>query len=150
MTDFEDVPPDLQIGPLSLWTEGRLPTPTSDPWWVDEIVCRLVIADSDNSARLRGEIPSRHFDAFLTALRRAHADLSGEAILDGSDMGLILSVRTVATGHATIEMTVLFTSLWRTPLVARVDADQSYLPTMIASCRSILERFPVLAHHDLL
>jgi hypothetical protein len=141
--------PDLRVGEIAVWTLGRLPSPTPDPWWVDEIVCRVEVGGGI-TAELNGQIPSRNLASFVEDLERCYDTLAGRAQLDGSDMGFVLELQMTARGHVEIETRLFSPGKWYGELSAQSDVDQSYLPPLVAACRRILERFPVRATRDLL
>src|SRR6185369_4507372 len=91
--------PDLSIGPIKIFTLGRLSGPAADPWWVDEIVCRGGVEASGVRLQLDGQIPSRNFQFFLSDLQRVYDSLEGTATLDGEDLGFGLSITATTVGH---------------------------------------------------
>jgi hypothetical protein len=145
-----DNPADLSIGPFEIRTIGRLPHPTADPWWVDEIVCRFGVEASGARIAFEGQIPSRNFQFFLTDLQAVYDSLEGTATLDGDDLGLIVSIKALPAGHMSVSAIVLLSGIWSDPLHAKFQLDQTHLRPMLSQCRAILDRFPVKADRSLL
>jgi hypothetical protein len=143
-------PPNLSIGPIEIWTNGRLPNPTADPWWVDEIVCRVSMRASGVQFDLRGEIPSRNFQFFLPQLQLVYDNLEGTAQLDGSDLGLIVGITALSQGQMSVAVEFLPFGVWEGALRANFRLDQTHLRPMLSQCRAILQRFPVKADRSLL
>jgi hypothetical protein len=142
---MDDATSDMQFGPLSFWAVGRLPEPTSDPWWIDEVQCRAVVSSSGVTVEITGSLPSRNVRFYLTELEALHRDLEGVATLDGSDMGLVVTLQSMgAAGHVRAAIRMWPGGLWTSSMEAEFDCDQSYLPRLIASAREILRRFPVM------
>jgi hypothetical protein len=142
--------PDLSIGPIRLLTLGRLPGPTADPWWVDEIVCRTGADASGLRIVLAGQIPSRNFQFFLSDLQSVYDSLEGKATLDGSDLGLVISIKALPLGHMSVSAEFWPSGLWDGPLRANFQLDQTDLRPILSACRTILDKFPVKADRGLL
>ena len=143
-------PPDLSIGPIKLVTLGRLPAPTADPWWIDEIVCRAGVESSGVSLQLEGQIPSRNFQFFLSDLQMVYDSLEGTATLDADDLGLILSIKAMPLGHMSVSAVFWPFGIWDDPFRATLQLDQTDLRPILAACRVILEMYPVKADRSLL
>jgi hypothetical protein len=145
-----DDQPSLSIGPIQLWTISRLPRPTADPWWVDEIVCRVAIGASRVRLELEGEIPSRNFQFFLSDLQAVHDSLEGTATLDGTDLGLGVSIKALPLGHMSVSAVFLLSGIWSDPFHANFQLDQTDLRPILSACRTILDNFPVRADRSML
>jgi len=137
--------PDLVVGPISLWALSRSTEPSADPWWVDDITCRLTAKSGAVTVELDGAIPSRSFQFFVDQLQGVYERLDGRAMLDASELGGALYVFPTTQGHVSIEATFWPHSGWNGTLTLTYRTDQTFLPPIIRSCRKILERFPVLA-----
>lgn len=141
----EAAAPDIRLGPLSLWAIGRLSVPSPDPWWIDEVVCRIVVSDAGVTVELDGAIPSRNFRFFAVELEALHRDLSGLATLDGSDMGLVATLGAKgSTGHILSTLRLWPGGAWTSAMEAEFNCDQSYLSQLGAEVRRVLVRFPVM------
>jgi len=141
---MEDAVADMQLGPLSFWAIGRLPEPTSDPWWIDEVDCRAVVCSSGVTAEITGWLPSRNFRFYLAELEALYRNLNGVATLDGSDMGLVVTLSAGGTGQVRSAVRLWPGGAWTSAMEVEFNCDQSYLPRLIAEVRGILLRFPVM------
>ena len=141
---------DLSIGPIRLFPLGRLPHPTADPWWVDEIVCRAGAEASGLSVEVEGQIPSRNFQFFLADLQSVYDSLEGTATLDGSDLGLVVGIKALPLGHMSVAAEFWPSGIWDGPLGANFQLDQTDLRPILSACRTILDNFPVRADRSLL
>lgn len=141
---IEGAEPDLVIGPLRLWASGRSAYPSGDPWWIDDVCCHLEVAGSGIAVEMDGVIPSRNFHFFHEQLTALHATLRGNVLLDGSDMGLIATIRPLSNGHLVVAIQLSVGGIWRGQLAAEVTLDQTDLPAILRQSRKLLDRFPVM------
>ena len=141
---------DLSIGPIKLFTLGRLPGPTADPWWVDEIVCRVGADAAGLRIEIEGQIASRNLQFFLSDLQSVYDSLEGTATLDGSDLGLVVSIKALPVGHISVSAEFWPSGMWDGPLRANFQLDQTDLRPVLAQCRAILDSYPVKADRSLL
>ena len=139
------VEPDIRIGPFALWVHRRQSEATVDPWWIDEIECRVVVSSADTTAVLTGTIPSRNLHFFAEELAKLNETLSGSAGLDGFDMGVVVVVEPAdATGHLRSQFRLWPGGAWNGELKAEFAFDQTYLPQLLREVRRVLARFPVM------
>jgi hypothetical protein len=85
--------------------------------------------------------------SFARELERMDRALSGRADLTGTEVELkaVLEMDRLGRLQLVVDITPdQFTQQHR----FEADLDQSYLPSLIASCRSTLERFPVIGSPD--
>lgn len=143
-------PPDLSIGPIKIFTIGRLPGPTADPWWVDEIVCRGSVEASGVRIQLEGQIPSRNFQFFVADLQQVYDSLEGTATLDGEDLGFGLSITATSVGHMLVSSVFWASGIWNDTFRASFRLDQTDLRPILSQCRAILDAYPVRADRSLL
>ena len=136
--------PVLKLGGLRIWVHGRQFPEAVDPW--DGNWLRITASCSGNGTKVVVTGPVLDTVSFLTfeaELKKLHAALQGEAHLASVEPNL--SARVTAQGKSgrmvlRVEMTPdhLNEGHWFEEAI-----DQSYLPTAIAACREVLERFPV-------
>lgn len=137
-----DMPADLAIKGLSFWAIGRSYPQASDAWDADMIDCRIVVQAPGARIELDGRVGSRDVHWFLESVRTVHETLTGEATLDGSDTGFWATVTAAPLGQMSFFVAV--TPSARQKHEFTFEGDQTELLPIVAQCRAILERFPVL------
>ena len=85
---------------------------------------------------------------FLHQLKGLHGSLSGSAILDGSDLGLVITLTHITLGHIRVQSEFFALTDWEGPLRHVHELDQTYLPGLIDQCRVLLELYPVQVPHE--
>jgi hypothetical protein len=135
--------PDLKIGSIAVTVLGR-PYPDADhPFDQDMLNCLVTGATARVSIKIEDTgIRSYAIDCFMRDLMAVYEALTGEAVLDGSDLGLVLSVRPTAIGHIEVRSEFWPEEGWDAVTLIET-LDQSYLPDIIKQCRAVLGEFPV-------
>ena len=135
--------PDLCLGGLSLWVDGRqFPDATDydDGNWLN---VRARMAAPGATVGCEGAIlMTTDIDRFRSQLVSLRAALAGEAILAGYEPELKVTLKMQRLGQIEGEVEITPDHLNQFHRV-RLDVDQSYLPALIASCDAILDRFPI-------
>lgn len=143
MTAAHERAPDLTISGLRLWVHGRQ-FPASDDYWDGNWV--VVTAECQYPQSLvRAGGPIVHLSEVASLLEGCQAiyqTLRGTAALACMEPNLRVELAMDALGH--VKAVVALTPDHMTEEhTFRSELDQSYLPPIIAECRSILERFPL-------
>ncbi len=135
--------PDLSFLGFSLWIDERQFPDTADYWDGNWLMARARMEANRACIECDGPIlMTTDIQQFRDELATMVAALKGEASLTPlePELRLVFKMRSRGRVEATIEITPdHMTQLHR----FTVDADQSYLPAIVASCDAILARFPV-------
>ena len=137
-------PPDLELAGFRLWVHGYQFPEVVDAWdgnWL-RVTAHCAASGSSvwASGALLDTVGRLEFGRGLAAL---HATLRGEAVLASLEPNVV--VRAAAadrTGHITVRVELSPDRLTQEH-AAQFDADQSYLPAVVAQCDALLERYPV-------
>jgi hypothetical protein len=136
-------PPDLVVGDLRLWIVNRQFPDNQDYWdgnWLD---VRAIVKRGTTSVQATGTILHLgDISRFLAELKTLSADLVGtaslsplepnlKAVLSGDGRGQIQCVIQATPDHLAESHEF------------RDGFDQTFLPTIIGACRSILEQYPI-------
>ena len=138
-----DRAPDLVAGPLRLWVVSRPYPSSTHPHDRDWLSVVAEVGAHGALVRATGAIVmSSDFGQWGKDLRALHSSLKGEAVLDPYEPNLKASVRPRdRTGHMTLRVEITPDHMeqghWFEETI-----DQSYLPTIAASCEAIAARFP--------
>jgi hypothetical protein len=134
---------DLELGGLKIWVHGRQFPESSDYWdgnWLRiTAFCRYPGAwvSTEGTIIHLGEVAG-----FLDGLLRLHKTLEGTACLDCIEPELKVQLQGDGKGH--VDLTIHITP---DQLVQRhrfTDTiDQTFLPGIVASCQSILSKYPI-------
>ena len=147
ITDCEEsADPDLTFGPISINVFGRAFPDDKHALDRDALTCSVTVQTHDISARLTdGCIYGFGLLGFLQSLERLYETLSGEAVLDASDLGLTLRLKALGLGHVAVQSQFYSPSCAGTSWEMTMDheSDQSFLPKIIGQCRVLLRRYPV-------
>jgi hypothetical protein len=135
--------PNIQIEGLSIWVHGREFPEETDYW--DGNWLRVTVECSSNGAEVSVSGPIIHLSelaAWTDAAEKLHKTLHGEANLDCIEPEL--SVELVIDKLGSISMTVNITpDHLLQEHCFRFKIDQSYLPELIRSCRTVLASYPI-------
>ena len=136
--------PDFALEGLSIWILDRAFPQATNGWDEEWLSVRASMRGTGSSVTTEGVIlMTTDFKRFRDQLANLHATLTGDASLSGYEPNLKVSLtvneRGVVPGRVEITSDHL-TERHR----FEIQIDQSYLPALIASCDSILERFPVI------
>jgi hypothetical protein len=141
MTTFEPPAledPQLQIGSLKVWIHGRQ-FPNAKDYW-DGNWLRITAECSSSSSKVKIHGPIIHLGelaGLLVSCRQLYENLSGEANLDCMEPELNVRMKAGSSGQIRLEISITPDNLNEEHLF-RQDIDQSYLPSIIAACESIL------------
>ncbi|WP_267395715.1 MULTISPECIES: hypothetical protein [unclassified Sphingomonas] len=136
--------PDLRFCGFSLWVDRRQFPNTSDDLDGNWLVVRARMEASGARVECEGPVlETTDIKRFREQLAAMVAVLSGEATLAGSEpeINIVLTLRKIGHVEGAIELTADHVNQEHR---FAVEADQSYLPGLVQSCDSILERFPVI------
>jgi hypothetical protein len=135
--------PDLKIGSVAVTVLGR-PYPDADHLFDQDMLNCLVKASTGKVSIQIEDLGIRSYaiDSFMRALVVVYETLAGDAVLDGSDLGLVLSVQPTAMGHIEVRSEFWPEEGWHA-LTLIETMDQSYLPDIIKQCRAVIGEFPV-------
>lgn len=136
--------PDLQFFGFSLWIDRRQFPDARDYWDGNWLMVRARMQASLAVVRCEGPIlMTADIARFRNELVAMADTLAGDATLKPLEPGLSIVLTMQDGGHmlCVIEMTPDHLSQYHR---FKVEADQSYLPALIASCDAILSRFPVV------
>jgi hypothetical protein len=145
MSDFEEPlgAPDLQIAGLRLWVHGRQ-FPRADDYW-DGNWLQVTVHCAAPGAKVWVTGPILHVPdiaQFLRGVEALHASLQGEAILPCMEPELAVQLTAEGLGHITMVVAMTSDHLAQAHRFT-FTLDQSYLPPVIGSCRTILRQYPV-------
>jgi hypothetical protein len=135
--------PDLKLAGLRLWVHGR-EFPDSHDYWDSNWLEATVQCDG-NGARVVARGPILHLSELDSWCREAEQlieRLAGKARLDCMEPNLSVVLRAASLGHLTMEVSITPDHLTQKHWF-QFAIDQSYLPSLIADCRSILKAYPV-------
>jgi hypothetical protein len=135
--------PDLTLAGLRIWVHGRQFPDAVDAWdgnWLD-----VTAECTDKSAGVVIGGPILHLSELKGWCRDAErllGTLTGEARLDCREPNLSVALRAASLGQIAMEVSITPDHLTQKHWFQFV-IDQSYLPTVIAQCQSILEAYPL-------
>lgn len=136
--------PDISVGGLSLWMRAREFPEATDHWdanWLNTVAhCQYP------GARVSVDGPfvrTTELHEFAAACSRLHETLAGEAALQTLEPYLKVSLR--GNGRGQIEVAISITSDHLNQQHSFLgEIDQTDLPSIVAGCRRVLERFPIV------
>ena len=139
-----DTEPDIRLRGFSLWADGREFPNATDFWDSNWLIIRAEMRASGAYVERSGPIlTTADIEQFRDDLLQMVDTLTGEAALTGMEPGLRLHLKMQKLGR--IEAVVEITPDHLTQQHSfEVEADQSFLPGLVASCEAILKRFPVI------
>jgi hypothetical protein len=135
--------PDLVFFGFSLWVDGRQYPDADDHWDSNWLIIRAIMEAHGARVMCEGAIlTTMDLRQFRDELVKMVGTLTGEAGLVPLEPELkaIFKMQTRGQLEATIEITPDHPTQHHQFII---DADQSYLPALVASCDDILARFPV-------
>lgn len=137
--------PNLRLGGLSIWIEGRQFPNASDYWDANWLMVRAVVEATGATVRCDGSIlMTTDIDRFRQELCVAHAAVDGEATLSSLEPELKVTLKVQRLGGVSCEVEITPDHLNQFHRFALVGLDQSYLPSFIASCDAVLAAYPVI------
>lgn len=135
--------PDIQLGGLALWIHGR-EFPESEDYWDGNFVMVTACCRAEG-ARVWAQGPILHLGelaAWAVALKHIHQTLSGSADLNCMEPNLRVHVSVDGAGHLSVNVCITPNHLEQKHEFD-LRLDQSHLPSFLASCERVLDRFPV-------
>ena len=140
--------PDLRLGGLSLWIRRRQYPDAADYWdgnWLDSLA---VMQAPGARVEIHGPfIHASEIASFAQELSRLDETLQGEARLGRIEPQLEVVMRIDPLGHVAVTLEITpdpFSQAHR----FEFELDQTYIGPLRASCRTILERFPIRGTPD--
>ena len=135
--------PDLQIAGLRLWVHGRQ-FPMADDYW-DGNWLHVTVHCCAPGASVWVTGPILHVPDiahFLRGIEAIHTSLQGEVTLPCMEPELAVTLTAEGLGHITVVVAITPDHLAQAHRFT-FTLDQSYLPPVIDSCRTILQQYPV-------
>jgi len=135
--------PDLQVAGLRLWVHRRQFPMAGDSWdgnWL-QVTGHCAVP----GARVWGTGPILHVAKiahFLRGTEALHASLQGEATFPCMEPELAVTLTAARRGHITMVAAITPDHLSQAHRFT-FTIDQSYLPLVIDSCRTLLRQYPV-------
>jgi hypothetical protein len=135
--------PDLRVAGLSLWVHGRAYETATDYWdgnWI-----RVTASCRYPGAWTSAEGTILHLPAVMRLLggcEKVFETLEGNATLACMEPYLEVEIRSTGSGHLAVRISITPDHL--TQSHSYIDElDQTFLPAIIAGCRSILAKYPI-------
>ena len=135
--------PNLHIAGLRLWVHGRQ-FPMADDYW-DGNWLQVTVHCGAPGASVWVTGPILHgseITHFLRGVEAIHASLQGEASLPCMEPEFAVTLTAQELGHITMVVAITPDHLSQTHRFT-FTIDQSYLPSVMDSCRAILRQYPV-------
>jgi hypothetical protein len=138
------IEPNLKLAGCSLWVLGRQYPESDDYWDGNWLRVRVLVEASGARVEHVGSfLRTDEIEEFARQIGLLDTTLTGEAILPSMEPTLRMALKlTRGTGEVTVAITP--------DLVAqshefKFEIDQSYLKSMLADCRRILVKWPVIS-----
>ena len=137
-------PPDLELAGFRLWVHGYQFPELADAWDGNWLRVTAHCEASGSSVWASGALlDTVSILAFGRGLAALHATLRGEAVLGSHEPNVVVrAAATDRTGHIAVRVELTPDHLTQEHAV-EFEADQSYLPAVVAQCGALLERYPV-------
>lgn len=135
--------PDLKLEGLQIWVHGRQ-FPDSHDYW-DGNWLRVTAHCGGNGASVFATgsiIHLSELDRWLVETEELLKNLNGEAKLACMEPALSATFKSGSLGHITMEVSITPDHMAQRHWF-QFEIDQSYLPTFVKQCRSILEAHPI-------
>ena len=139
-------PPDLQVAGLRLWVHGRQ-FPTADDYW-DGNWLHVTVHCAAPGASVWVSGPLIHLSEithFVRGVEVLHTALQGEATLPCMEPEFAVTLMAEELGHMKMVVTITPDHLAQAHRFTFA-LDQTYLPPVIASCRTLLRQYPIKGH----
>jgi len=137
-------PPHLAIGGLRIWVHGRQFPENTDYWDGNWLNLTAHCGSAGAEVRISGSILHLgEVSRFLKMCEEAYDRLDGLAVLGGTEPNLRVQLSMESGGHmmVTVEITPDHMQQWHT---FKFELDQTYLPGIIANCKTIIEAYPIV------
>jgi hypothetical protein len=139
----DDDDPDLKLGGLSLWAESRERPNDDDYWDGNWLIIRARVEAPGSSVELRGPwLRTDEIASFLTEVEAMSKDLRGKAALAPIEPAIKATLEMGSLGQIAVYVEATPDHIEQRHSF-HFGFDQSYLPEIIRSCRTILLRFPI-------
>jgi len=135
--------PDLTIAGLRIWVHGRQFPELMDDWDGNWLVISAQCIAEGAQIFVRGPILHlSEVSCFLKACEAMYETLQGSASFPCMEPNLRVQLEAKAHGHIflTIDITPDHLSQWHK---FEFQADQTFLPTIIAGCKNLLKDYPL-------
>jgi hypothetical protein len=145
MQNFEEPsePPDLQVAGLRLWVHGRQ-FPMADDYW-DGNWLHVTVHCAAPGASVWVSGPLIHLSEiahFVRGVEVMHTSLQGEATLPRMEPEFTVTLTAQGRGHITMVVRLTPDHLSQAHRFTFA-LDQSDVPLVIASCRTLLQQYPI-------
>jgi hypothetical protein len=134
--------PDLQVGGLSLWVHGRAYEESVDYWdgnWLRvTAICRYPGAWTSTEGTI---LHLSEVSGLLEGCQSVFDTLEGNAVLDCMEPNLKIELESTGSGHLAVRIAITPDHMTQSHSYTD-ELDQTFLPPIIASCRSILAKYP--------
>lgn len=134
---------DLKLAGLLIRVHGRQFPDAQDDW--DGNWLNVTAQCDDNGASVVASGPIVHLSELVRWCREVEnlfQSMTGEARLDCREPNLTVVLEAAPLGHITMDVSITPDHLTQKHWF-QFAIDQSYLPSLIAQCRSILEAYPL-------
>lgn len=136
--------PDLIIAGFQVWVHGYQYPELTDAWDGNWLRVTAHCGASGASVWASGAILETVSVLGLSrGLHEMHTTLRGEAVLHSHEPNIVVRLLTAdRSGHVTVEVELTPDHLTQEHRF-EFEIDQSYLPSIIAQCQQLLERYPL-------
>jgi hypothetical protein len=134
---------DLTLAGLRIRVHGRQLPDAQDPWDGNWLSVTARCEDAGASIVVSG--PILHLSELVGwcgEIEKLLATLAGEARLACIEPNLSVVLKATSLGHITLDVSITSDHLTQKHWF-QFNIDQSYLPPLIAGCRSILQAYPL-------
>jgi hypothetical protein len=135
--------PDLRVGGLSLWVHGRAYEESADYWdgnWMRVTAfCRYPGAWTSTEGTI---LHLREVMSLLQGCEKVFDTLKGNAALDCMEPNLKFEINSTGSGHLAVRISITPDHMTQSHSYSD-ELDQTFLPAIIAGCRSILAKYPI-------
>jgi len=133
--------PSIKLEGLQIWIHGRQFTDSADFW--DGNWLNVTAHCGGQGASVFASGPIIHLSEIVrwkTEAEILQKTLTGKATLNCLEPNLSVSLRAMSLGHIQMEVSITNDQL-RQKHWFEFEIDQSYIPTLVGQCASILENF---------
>lgn len=135
---------DLTICGLRIWIHGRQFPDSTDYWDGNWLRVTAYCIYPESAVRIRNDACVRvdELAGLLAGCERMYSTLNGSAELNCMEPYISIAFTASSNGHIGVKLSVTPDHTKETHEYED-EIDQSYLPAIISSCRSIIARFPI-------
>ena len=140
--------PDIKLDGLQIWIHNR-EFPTSEDYWDSNWLNTTVHCGANNaSVWVNGSILLNiEISDWLDSLVKMNEQLSGEANLETLEQQLSVRLKAEQLGGVSMEVEITPDQLTQRHYF-EFEIDQSYLNSLIESCRKVLQKFPIKGNSE--